>query len=77
MGQTGKSETGADVLGDWLSREDLAEQLGVTPKTLAKWANQRKGPTFAKVGRKVFYRKDSVQAWLRKNEAVQPVAGAK
>ena len=81
MGQTGKAETGAVagavVLGDYVSREDLAAQLHLTSKTLAKWANQRKGPAFVKVGRKVFYRKDAVQAWLRKNESTLLAAGSK
>jgi hypothetical protein len=63
--QTGAT---ASVLGDYMTREELAAEIGIQPKTLAKWANLRRGPSFVKVGRKVFYRKDAVQAWLRTNE---------
>lgn len=57
-----------EVFSGWMSREELATELGVQPKTLAKWQNQRIGPPLVKIGRKVWYRKEAVQEWLRKQE---------
>ena len=53
---------------DWLSREELAEELGVAPSTLGRWATERRGPPLVKVGRRVFYRRSSVRKWLVKRE---------
>ncbi len=55
-------------MSDWLSREELAEELGIAPGTLAKWATERKGPPLVKIGRCVFYRRAAVRKWLAKRE---------
>lgn len=55
-------------MSDWLSREELAEELGIAPGTLAKWATERKGPPLVKVGRRVFYRRAAVRKWLAARE---------
>ena len=52
-----------------LSPEELADNLGLALATLASWRCQRKGPGFLKVGRKIWYPRDRVQAWL--DDAVQ------
>lgn len=77
MDRAATTKTGATaaVLDDYMTREQLAVEIGLQPKTLAKWANMRKGPPLVKVGRKVFYRKDAVQAWLKSNET-RTAAGA-
>ena len=41
-----------------------AEQLKLSPKTLAKWRVYGQGPAFFKVGRKVMYDRGEVQNWL-------------
>jgi predicted DNA-binding transcriptional regulator AlpA len=53
------------VLDEWISRDDLAEQLELTTDTLARWATDGTGPARIKVGRRVFYRKSSVEKWLK------------
>ena len=61
-----------------VSRAKAAEILGVSPKTLAKWAALGKGPSFCKFGRArsspVRYSLDDLQrfaeAW--KNTGEQP-----
>ena len=53
---------------DWLSREELAEELGVAPSTLGRWATERRGPPLVKVGRRVFYRRSAVRKWLAERE---------
>lgn len=53
-----------EVLSQHLSRAELAAQLKVTPNTLARWRWERKGPKCFQVGRKVYYDRADVQAWL-------------
>lgn len=62
----------AGVLAGWITRNELARELGITTDTLGRWAAQRKGPAYIKAGRKIFYRRDVVRAWLQ-SEEVQPV----
>ncbi len=47
----------------WLSRKDLAERLGVPPKTPAEWATKGTGPNYARFGRHVRYRLSDVISW--------------
>jgi predicted DNA-binding transcriptional regulator AlpA len=55
-------------LSDWISREDLAGQLLVTTDTLARWATKGSGPPRIRIGRRVLYRKSSVEKWLSEME---------
>jgi len=71
----GHDQTGG-ILADWISRNELARELGITTDTLGRWAAQRKGPAYVKAGRKIFYRRDVVRAWLQSKE-VQPVKPAR
>ena len=61
MGNTNRQ----GVLEEWISREDLAKQLALTTDTLARWATIGNGPPRIKIGRRVFYRKSSVEKWLK------------
>lgn len=45
-----------------------AADLGVKVQTLRKWAVQRKGPPRVKIGKRVFYRPEAIQAWLAAQE---------
>jgi len=56
------------LLNDWINREDLAGQLSVTTDTLARWATQGSGPPRIRIGRRVLYRRSSVEKWLSKME---------
>ena len=56
------------VLNDWINREDLAGQLSVTTDTLARWATQGIGPPRIRIGRRVLYRRASVEKWLAEME---------
>ena len=56
------------VLSDWMSRADLAGELGVTAATLCRWAARRVGPAPTRVGRKILYRRATVRAWLLEQE---------
>jgi hypothetical protein len=56
------------LLSDWISREHLAEDLMLTPDTLSRWEARREGPPCMRIGRKVFYRRNSVEQWLLNRE---------
>lgn len=53
---------------DHMTDRDLAELLGLSPSTLQRWHRQRKGPPRIKIGRRAFYRKKAVDAWLLQQE---------
>lgn len=61
------------LLADWISRDQLAQELMVTADTLSRWEARREGPPCMRVGRKVFYRRSSVEDWLISREQSQPV----
>ncbi|SFC44453.1 helix-turn-helix domain-containing protein [Tropicimonas isoalkanivorans] len=70
-----ENETGADpgprdggLLGGWITRAELAEELAVSIDTLCRWDTRRIGPPSVRAGRKVLYRVESVRAWLREQE---------
>ena len=48
-----------------MSREDAARYLGLTPKTLAMWAMEGKGPEPVRVGGRVFYFRDALDRFIR------------
>ncbi len=56
------------MLAGWISRQKLADELGVTVETLGRWQRKRSGPACIKAGRKVFYRRSVVETWLLKQE---------
>ena len=56
------------LLEGWLTRAEVAAELGVSADTLARWESQRSGPPSVKVGRKVLYRADAFREWLTARE---------
>jgi len=56
------------VLNDWIIRAELAQQLSVTTDTLARWATRGIGPPRIRIGRRVLYRRASVEKWLAEME---------
>lgn len=48
-----------------MTREDAASYLGHRPKTLSMWQLKGKGPKPVKVGGRVFYYKDVLDAFIR------------
>lgn len=47
-----------------LTRHDAANYLGVAAQTFANWNTQGRGPKPLRMGRKVFYRLDDLDAFL-------------
>ena len=60
------------LLQGWISRTDLAQELGVCEETLRRWADARRGPVFVKAGRKILYRRTAVLDWLEAQEVREP-----
>jgi DeoR/GlpR family transcriptional regulator of sugar metabolism len=60
------------LLSGWISRTDLAQQLGVSEDTLRRWDTLRSGPPCIRAGRKVYYRRATVLEWLDEQEAMAP-----
>ena len=50
-----------------LSVNDLAKYLGVSLSTLARWRRENTGPSYAKVGKRVVYRKQAVEEFVNNN----------
>ncbi len=59
------------VLEGLLSPEALAQELGVSERTVHRWEQLRIGPPRIMVGRKPYYRKEAVKAWLLAQEKAQ------
>lgn len=59
------------LLDDYVTREQLAEELHVTTRTLDKWAWLRKGPSKIKIGSRCYYHRADVLAWLNAERDAQ------
>lgn len=47
-----------------VGKEEVAEYLGVDPKTLDNWASAGTGPTYIKVGGRRRYDMQDIRAWV-------------
>jgi phage terminase Nu1 subunit (DNA packaging protein) len=56
------------ILSDFLTKRELAFELGRKMRTLDRWDTLGIGPPRTRVGRKVLYRRASVQRWLAAQE---------
>lgn len=48
------------------SPEELADNLGISSRTLAAWRKARTGPAYIRSGARVYYTSAAVTAWLSK-----------
>jgi len=56
------------ILSQFFSKEELATELGRNARTLDRWEVLGIGPPRTFVGRKILYRRTSVQRWLAAQE---------
>jgi hypothetical protein len=56
------------ILSEFLTKEELAAELRRNPRTLDRWDALGVGPPRTHIGRKVLYRRASVQKWLAAQE---------
>jgi predicted DNA-binding transcriptional regulator AlpA len=47
-----------------LDDDVTAEQIGITRGTLANWRSRHLGPPYLKIGRRVQYRQEDIDAWF-------------
>ena len=57
-----------NLLADFLTQHEAATELKVCERTLDRWRRLDEGPPITKLGRRILYRRASVQAWLRARE---------
>lgn len=57
-----------ETLKDFISRAELAAELGKSEKTLVRWERAHQGPPVTRIGREPLYCRPSVQKWLRSQE---------
>lgn len=55
---------GTGILSDYVTREQLAEELNITKRTLDKWHFLRYGPPKIKIGAYCYYNRGDVSAWI-------------
>jgi len=56
------------LLSDYCTHQQTANELNVTRRTLDRWEILGEGPPITRIGRRIFYRRSSLQAWLRARE---------
>jgi hypothetical protein len=56
------------LLTDFLTQKKAAAELKICERTLDRWRRLGEGPPITKLGRRVLYRRSSLQAWLRTRE---------
>lgn len=49
---------------DWLTTDELAAELKVSPETIRDWRKKRSGPQGVKIGQAVRYSRRSVAEWI-------------
>ncbi len=70
----GQGASGA-ILAGWISRGELARELGLSEDTLRRWEGRRIGPVCVRAGCRVYYRRAAVQDWLAGQEAARQARG--
>jgi len=55
---------------DFLTRQQLADELGTSVRTLDRWHARREGPPRISHGKLVLYRRSAVRSWLASLEIV-------
>lgn len=63
-----RSLTANLLAGAYVTPEQLAEELGISVRTLHRWHTARQGPPRIVLGRIIFYRRSSVLAWIESRE---------
>lgn len=62
------------TIQELIPEADYAFARHVSLRTVQRERAQRVGPPYIKLGRKIFYRKEAIEAWLLAKEQAQPRA---
>ena len=57
-----------NILADFLTQGEAAAQLRVSKRTLERWERLREGPPITRLGRRIFYKRQSLRAWIHSRE---------
>ena len=57
-----------ELLSEYLSERETAEQLQLSPRTLKRWRALKQGPAITRVGRRIVYKRSTVAIWLKNQE---------
>jgi hypothetical protein len=60
--------TASTLLADLLTPAQLAAELGVSERCVHRWHALRQGPPRVQIGRRPYYRRHSVAAWIERQE---------
>lgn len=60
-----------NLLSDYFTATELAQELGLSVRTIYRWASERIGPPQTSIGQKVLYKRSSVIAWIESRERSQ------
>jgi hypothetical protein len=52
------------LLDGYVSREQLAKELGKALRTIDRWERRRIGPPRVVIGRMILYRREAIRDWL-------------
>ena len=61
-------KTTEGLLADFLTQAEAAVALRICKRTLERWRRLGEGPPISKIGRRVLYRRSSIQKWLAEQE---------
>jgi len=56
-------QTGLEQRG-YRSEVDAADYMGLAPSTMRAWRVRGRGPRYYKIGGRVFYKQDDLDAWI-------------
>lgn len=56
------------LLSDHISPAQLADELGITVRTLDRWRAFGTAPPVTKIGKRVYYRRNAIAEWLKSRE---------
>ncbi|WP_442577757.1 helix-turn-helix domain-containing protein [Mesorhizobium sp. ASY16-5R] len=56
------------LLDGYLTRDELAREMGLNPRTIIRYQNQPDGLPSTKFGKRVFFKRESVARWIEKHE---------
>lgn len=59
-----------EALETLLSIEEVAEYLGVSPRTIWEWKGTGYGPKRIRIGRRTWFRESDVQSWVANQDEV-------
>ncbi len=60
------------VMAELLTRDEMAEHLGVSARTLDRWHRLERGPPRITIGRKCLYRVRAYLDWIEASEDPTP-----